>query len=74
MARCDCCDELEARVEAIEKAIAEMKKGMVKMVDGIAPDENGNIQTTYYVTQKEFDERKAKDELVRGASYMVTDG
>jgi hypothetical protein len=74
MTKCDCCEELQSRIEAIEKAMDEMKSCMVKSVNRIMPDEYGNIQTTYYVTQKDFNELKTKDELVRGASYIVTDG
>jgi hypothetical protein len=40
-------------------------------VNGIAPDEQRNVQLTYVVTQSEFDALQAAGTLVPGAMYLV---
>jgi hypothetical protein len=51
-----------------------MGGGTVQTVNGIAPDEDKNVQLTYLVTQAEFDALQDSNELVSGGTYIISDG
>lgn len=61
-----------AQIAPVAAAVAQA--GKVETVNHIAADTDKNVQTTFSVTQAQFNSMKAAGTLVREAMYIITDG
>jgi hypothetical protein len=58
----------------VEKDSDDLVEGTVTSVDGVEPDDQGNVPLTEFVTQSTLDNLNANPALIKpGVRYMVTD-
>jgi hypothetical protein len=66
-------DNVQETADALREEVREAlaAAGTVKTVNGVSPDENGNVQITRAVTQFEYDALEAAGDLVPGVTYII---